>query len=1236
VSDGFYTNSVRRYPATTEPTTSNPPNGSLSLPDPQNCALAVDSAGNLYVSPGERAGGPLFKYPAANFGGAGEARQEIFPEPVTALAYDGASGHLFADRGADIVELTTAGAQVNSPFGGLNDSHGVAAAAGNRVYAASYGGAGGSIAIFGPPAALPLDTTEAPTNVLQTTATLNGTVDPDGSGPVTGCEFQWGVDTRYLNSPVPCSQSLPINGPNAVSANLTGLEKTTTYHYRLVTTSAGGVQTGHDSAFTTADFVADVTTGDANPVAKDSAVLHGSYTGQGLDTTYFFEIGTDTGYGRNVPVPPADAGVENGPQEVDPITVENLLGETEYHYRLVMTNSLGTARGGDRTFFTPPAVDDLATGNVTEVTNDTAVLHGSFTADSHEVHYYFEWGATTAYENKTPALPGTAIAPGSGTVEVPPVKIEGLQEGGIYHYRLVATNSAGITVGQDMTFKVAEPPQISNLGSKNVAAQSADLTAEVNPNRGDTEWFFEWGPTTSYGDTAPVPPATIPAGSTSVPVEVHLEGLVVGQTYHFRLRAKNQFGERVTGDQAVGFYPPGCPNSQVRQETGAAHTPDCRGYELVTPGNAHGTTIFPQNAPPSSGYASTPPRLTFSAGFGEFDDAGEPLLNIADMYVATRGSEGWTSRYTGMNSHETNFMAGPPHGGIQGPTNYGPSNSFFETVTNLSMDKVVNYDLGYPQFYKQIQPGYNTPLVWDSDTGDLIDRWPTNVEQVPGGKEFVGWQAFSADLNHFVFSSNVAFIDGVESFPNAITCCSYPQYEFEPGKCCPAPIYDNNTVTGEFELVSLREDDTVFRGIPIKVSETGTHIVMSETGDATLGYARPFFIRFGGQTYDIGDGKPVKFVDMTRDGSQAYFTSSEELTADDHDNSVDLFLWQQSDPTGLTRVSKGLTGNNGDRDNCNLEWVENCDVQTITDAPRLEGNGNETGNGVTDSPVAGINGDVYFISPEQLDGARGSFGEANVYHFADGVLRFVTTLEPCAGCKPGRISRIQVAPDGNTAAFVTSSRVTTYDNQGRPLMYLYTPSENRVDCASCRPNGTPPTADTWASQNGLFLTDDGRAFFSTNDAVVVEDTNEANDVYEFVEGKPQLITSGIGPNFEGFAGFQGSQNGPGLVSVSADGVDVFFATYERIVTQDHNGQEIKIYDARSGGGFPAERPKVECEAADECHGAGSAPPALPSDRSSVPLEGNQKQVTEHRKHRKKHRKKKHRKGKRAHGGGRNG
>ena len=753
VSDGFYTGSVRRYPPAVEPT-ANPRNGSLNTPDAQNCALAVDAAGNLYAAPGERAGGALYKYPAANFEGAEEPRAEILSAPVTALGYDTASGHLFADRGSDIVEITTAGAQVNAPFGGLEDSHGVAWAPGNRVYAASYGGAGGSVAVFGPPANLPKDTTEAASGVLQTTATLNGNVDPDGSGAVTNCEFQWGVDARYLGAPVPCEQATPINAATAVTAKLTGLEKTTTYHYRLLTTSSGGVQTGHDGTFTTADFVKEVTTGDAIPVIKDEATLHGSYVGQELDTTYYFEIGTDTNYGRNVPASPADAGVENGPQEVDPVLVDNLQGETEYHYRLVMTNSLGTARGGDRSFVTPPAITNIETGEATEVGPETALLNGSFTADSHEVHYYFEWGATTSYGNKTPAPPGNAVAPGSGTVNVPPVPIEGLQEGGLYHYRLVATNSAGTTIGQDRTFKTAEPPQISNLGTKNVAVESADLTAEVNPNRGDTEWFFEWGPTSDYGERAPVSPGSIPAGSTSVPVQAHIAGLTVGVTYHFRLKATNKFGTRTSGDQAFGFYPPPCPNAQVRQETGAAHAPDCRGFELVTPPNAQGTTIFPLNAP-NSGYAINPSRLAYAAGYGELPGTGEPLISVADMYVATRSSLGWTSKYMGKNSRESSFMAGPPHRMVQGTTNYGPNTSYFESATDLTMDHVVNYDLGYPQFYNQIVPAYNTPFVWDSETGKLDARWPTNLAKVPGGENFVGWQSFSGDLSHFVFSSNV-------------------------------------------------------------------------------------------------------------------------------------------------------------------------------------------------------------------------------------------------------------------------------------------------------------------------------------------------------------------------------------------------------------------------------------------------------------------------------------------------
>jgi hypothetical protein len=230
---------------------------------------------------------------------------------------------------------------------------------------------------------------------------------------------------------------------------------------------------------------------------------------------------------------------------------------------------------------------------------------------------------------------------------------------------------------------------------------------------------------------------------------------------------------------------------------------------------------------------------------------------------------------------------------------------------------------------------------------------------------------------------------------------------------------------------------------------------------------------------------------------------------------------------------------------------------------------------------------------------------------------------------------MQVTPNGEYAAFISSSRLTPYDNQGKQEMYLYTRSENRIDCASCNSDGSAPTFDTYGSQNGLFLSETGQVFFSTDNSLLPSDTNEANDIYEYVEGKPQLITSGVGE--VAFPAGVLESSAPGLVGISADGVDAYFSTDERLVSQDHNGQALKIYDARSSGGFPAEPPNPQCAAADECHGAGSAAPELPKDRTSPVLAGNPKHKSPKKKHAKKgkkHAKKHGKKGKTKRGGAR--
>src|SRR5262249_46976277 len=101
---------------------------------------------------------------------------------------------------------------------------------------------------------------------------------------------------------------------------------------------------------------------------------------------------------------------------------------------------------------------------------------------------------------------------------------------------------------------------------------------------------------------------------------------------------------------------------------------------------------------------------------------------------------------------------------------------------------------------------------------------------------------------------------------------------------------------------------------------------------------------------------------------------------------------------------------------------------------------------------------------------------------------------------------------------------------------------------------------------------------------------------------------------------------PGLVGVSANGTDVYFSTYDTLTAEDHNGNFLKFYDARSSGGFARPPALQPCGAAEECHGPGTEAPGLPAQGTAAkPTGGNVKHVRRAKHGRKKHRKhRKHR------------
>jgi hypothetical protein len=96
----------------------------------------------------------------------------------------------------------------------------------------------------------PVAATEAASTVRRDSATLEGSVDPEGSN-VTDCHFEYGASEEYGSS-VPCS-SPPGEGirPVAVEAALAGVEAGATYHFRVVATNTVGTSYGADATFTT-------------------------------------------------------------------------------------------------------------------------------------------------------------------------------------------------------------------------------------------------------------------------------------------------------------------------------------------------------------------------------------------------------------------------------------------------------------------------------------------------------------------------------------------------------------------------------------------------------------------------------------------------------------------------------------------------------------------------------------------------------------------------------------------------------------------------------------------------------------------------------------------------------------------------------------------------------------------------------------------------------------------------
>ena len=386
-------------------------------------------------------------------------------------------------------------------------------------------------------AAAPTAITGPVGSVGPTSATVSGTVNPGGQA--TTWHVEYGTSTSYGSQSA--SASVGSGSANvAVSRSLSGLAAGTTYHYRVVATNGAGTSRGADGIFTTLSAPA-VVTGAATGVTPTTATLNGTVDPNGRATTWYFEYGTSTSYGTKTAVKDAGSG---GSAVAVSAALANLARGRLHHYRLVATSDAGTSRGADQTFttFGAPAVTTDAASSVAPT---SARLNGTITPNGQSTNWYFDYGTSTSYGTRTAVK---SAGSGTGATRVN-ASVTRLRTGVTYHYRLVATNASGTTVGRDRTFSTALQPVVRTEAARDATATTATLTGSVDPRTRATNWWFEYGTTTGYGSQT----ASRSAGSGGAPraVSAAVSGLRPGTTYHYRLVARNDAGTTRGADASL-------------------------------------------------------------------------------------------------------------------------------------------------------------------------------------------------------------------------------------------------------------------------------------------------------------------------------------------------------------------------------------------------------------------------------------------------------------------------------------------------------------------------------------------------------------------------------------------------------------------------------------------------------------------------------------------------------------
>ncbi len=397
----------------------------------------------------------------------------------------------------------------------------------------------------------------APQNVTDISALLNGSVNPQGRS----LNIKFILDPDGGANPDVNSSLTSVQGNNATQLTfdaLRMLKPNLTYRCKLTTWDGLNYYDSNVVAFTTgsasslpfflgAPALSNIGTTSAKVVLSSP---NGGHLHPGASTaTLVYEYGTSESFGNTVPYSFGQTFVPPSIGHASFVTnLTNLIPDTTFYLRPRATNAQGVAYGETVTFRTLPLLTP-ETLHADEITESTALLHGSIENTPERIVREFQYGLTTSY-GSTISVSSSTGGPDGARKEVE-ANPRFLVPGTTYHYRLrVQYFGIGSTFyGEDRTFTTLQrppsPPVFPNGISGNVlGSDSVRISAYCDSGTSATDITLEYGTTGTLENILPF--ATDIAPNTKTSLQNIVTGLMPGTTYFFRLTATNAEGTTIS------------------------------------------------------------------------------------------------------------------------------------------------------------------------------------------------------------------------------------------------------------------------------------------------------------------------------------------------------------------------------------------------------------------------------------------------------------------------------------------------------------------------------------------------------------------------------------------------------------------------------------------------------------------------------------------------------------------